>query len=131
MQQSDNCAALLAEIEAPLAELEALCARLEDALMGRRWNDLGEAVAHSRRLTHALQNAMEDAAAVRDESFDRGVTRRLRRLQAIRQNQMERLAQYHDAVGERLQLIGRWKSALKAMARGGSNARVSALNQLT
>jgi hypothetical protein len=97
--------------------------------MLRRWGDLEAAIADSRRITHALQNAMDDARSVRDAAFDAAVQRRLYYIHAIRQNQMERLQQYHDAVGERLRLVARWKSALKSLA--GRVRPSAALNQLT
>lgn len=121
---------LLGAVEAAVREMETLCGRAERALMMRRWDDLNETIADARRATHALQNAMEDAQNVRDASFDEGIMRRLRYVGAIRQNQMTRLQQYHDAVGQRLQLIARWKGALKSM-RGGRVPRISTLDSLS
>lgn len=86
--------------------------------MRRNWADMDAAIAESRRITHALQNAMADSADVRDETFDEGVTRRLHYVHAVRENQMTRLQQFHDAVGERLQLMARWKSALRSIGKG-------------
>jgi predicted outer membrane protein len=131
LPQSDNREALLAAVESALYELETLCVRLERGLMRRQWSDIDAAIADSRRITHALQNAMEDAASVRDREFDQRVMRRLSHVHAIRQNQMERLQQYQDAVSQRLQLIARWKGAVKSISRRGTRARVTALNQLT
>lgn len=111
--------------------MEMLCGRAERALMLRRWPDLDQTIADARRATHALQNAMEDASDVRDSAFDQEIMRRLRYVAAIRENQMTRLQQYHDAVGERLQLVARWKSALKSIAGRGPRKRLSALDQLS
>lgn len=132
MQQSANRDVLLGAVESALRELESLCGRLERALMRRSWEDLDAAIADSRRLTHALQNAMDEARAVRDGKFDEQVMHRLGYVHAIRQNQMARLQQYHDAVGERLQLIARWKAAVKSMGKGRAQTpRLRAVDGLT
>lgn len=107
----------LALVQATLSELEALCGRMERALSKRDWSEIQSAVADARRVTHALQNAMDDAAGVRTPAFDADVMRRLRYVGAIRDNQMKRLQQYHDAVGERLKTLARWKSALRSFAK--------------
>lgn len=111
--------------------MEVLCGRAERALMLRRWQDLDQAITDARRATHALQNAMEDASSVRDAAFDENIMRRVRYVAAIRENQMTRLQQYHDAVAERLQLVARWKSALKSIAGRTAPKRLSALDQLS
>lgn len=130
MQQSASREFLLGAVEASMREMEVLCGRAERALMMRRWEDLDQAISDARRATHALQNAMDDAESVRDAEFDDGIIRRVRYVGAIRQNQMTRLQQYHDAVGQRLQLIARWKSALKSL-RHGRAPRLSALDSLS
>lgn len=108
---------LLSAVETSLREVEGLCGRIERALMSRSWDDLSEAIADSRRLTHALQNAMDDAKEARDAAFDEVVFRRLRHVHVIRENQLARLQHYHNAVGERLQLVARWKSALRSIGQ--------------
>ena len=131
MQQSVNGEALLGAVEKELRELEALCGALERALMRRNWNELEAAIADSRRVTHALQNAMDDAVPVRDAHFDETVRRRLQYVVSIRNNQMSRLRQYQNAVGERLQLIARWKPALRSMAPPQAQPRLRALDTLS
>ena len=131
LQPSDNGEALLAAVETSLRELESLCGSIERALTRRLWNELDVAIADSRRVMHALQNAMDDAAGVRSAAYDETVFRRLRYVHTIRQNQMVRLQQYHDAVGERLALISRWKAAVRSMIRSGNVARLSALDGLS
>lgn len=111
--------------------METLCGRCERALMMRRWEDLDRAIADARRATHALLNAMDDASDVRDDAFDDGVMRRVRYVHAIRENQMTRLQQYHDAVAQRLQLVARWKSSLRALAQRTAPSRVSVLDSLS
>jgi hypothetical protein len=130
LQRSDNVDPLLEAIDSALRELEALCAMLERALVRRSWRDVERAIADSRRITHALQNAMEEAAHLRSAAFDEGVLRRLRHVYALRQNQMARLQQYRDAVGDRLKLTARWKAALRSMSTGRA-ARVQAVDGLT
>ncbi len=110
--------------------MEALCGRIERALMRRQWSDLEGAIADSRRVMHAFQNAMDDARTFRNRDFDEDVFRRLRYIQAIRQNQMTRLQQYHDAIGERLRLMARWKSALRSIASKLPPTGLAALNEM-
>ena len=122
---------MLQAVQTELAALETLCGQLERALMSRRWDLLETAIADSRRITHALQNAMDAAATVRTREFDDAVFARLRYVHAIRENQMARLQHYHTAVGERLQLLSRWKQALKSLGSRTSRTRLAALDQLT
>jgi hypothetical protein len=123
--------ALLQAIQTELAALEALCGQLERALMTRRWDALEAAIADSRRITHALQNAMDAAAEVRTKEFDDAIFARLRYVYAIRENQMARLQHYHSAVGERLQVVTRWKQALKTLGARRSTPRLASLDRLT
>ncbi len=132
MQQSVkvNYEPLLAAVEAELGALEALCGRMEAAMMRRRWADLDAAIVDSRRLTHALGNAMDEARGVRDEGFDRAVFQRIRYIHAIRQNQMVRLQQFNETVAERLRLMSRWKIALRTMSNPEQRrSRLASLNQ--
>jgi hypothetical protein len=133
LQPSDNRELLRTAVEHELRELETLCGNIERALMMRRWNELDAAIGDSRRVTHALQNAMDDAQAVRDDAFDEGVYRRLHYVDTIRRNQMARLQQYHDAVAERLQVLARWKSALRSIGKPGRGraSRLGTLDRLT
>ena len=127
----DNRHPLLGAVESAVRELEGLCGVIERALMQRRWDELEQAMNDSRRVTHALQNAMEEARDARDAAFDERTFRRLRHVHVIRENQMLRLQHYHQTVGERLQLVTRWKSALKSIAsRLPESTRLSALNDL-
>ncbi len=123
---------LLAAVEGHVGELEALCASIERALMRRNWSEMDAAISDSRRITHALQNAMDDAQGARSEAFDAAIMRRLRQIEAVRENQMTRLQQYQDAVGERLQVLARWKSALRSMSKpDASRSRLGCLDQLS
>ena len=127
----DKREALLGAVDGAVRELEGLCGTIERALMQCRWDDFEQAMSDSRRVTHAIENAMHDAAQVRDAAFDERIQRRLRHVHVIRENQMLRLQQYHQAVGERLHLVTRWKSAIKSIAaRLPEPVRISALNDL-
>ena len=128
----DSRDVLLAAVEEQTGALESLCGKLETALVRRRWDDLADAIADSRRVTHALQNALDDSRSVRSAEFDESIFRRIRYVFAIRQNQMVRLQQFNDAVTERLSLLARWKSAVRSMGSGRPPAsRLASLDQLT
>lgn len=101
---------------------------MERALQNRDWTEIEGAIADARRVTHALQNAMEEAAPVRTKAFDDHVRQRLRYVGAIRDNQMKRLEHYRDAVGDRLHLLARWRSAMRSMS--GRAASGPSLNDL-
>ena len=132
MLQSANREQLLADIERELRGLEMLCGRLEAALMRRDWAGLQASLTDSRRTTHALQNALDEAKDARDQQFDEAIFRRIRYVHAIRENQMVRLRKFHDAVGERLTLISRFKSAMRSMVpRRRASSRLGSLDQLT
>jgi len=132
LQPSDSRDLLLNSVDHELNALEALCGDVERALMHRDWIALERAIGDSRRVTHALENAMDDSTAVRDEGFNERVSRRLRYIEIIRANQMTRLQQYQDAVAERLRLLARWKSALRSMSRPeDARPRLGSLDRLT
>lgn len=117
MPQSDSRSdSRLAAVDSTLREIEVLCGRMERALQKRDWSEIDAAIADARRVTHALQNAMDDAAPVRNASFDEQIFQRLRYVGAIRENQMKRIEQYRDAVSERLHLLARWRSAIRSLA---------------
>lgn len=132
LPQLDSPELLLGAVETALRETEALCGRAERALMTRAWAELDQTVADSRRAAHALKNAMDAASGVRTTQFDETVMRRLQYVYAIRDNQMRRLQHYHDEVGARLQLVARWKAALRSLATAGATRpRLTALDRMT
>lgn len=118
-------------MQSELAALEAQCGLLERALATRDWERLGTAIADSRRITHALQNAFEDARPARDEHFDAQFMQRLRYVFAVRENQMARLQQYRAAVDDRLQTLSRWKHALRTIAKRTAPQRRAGLDRLS
>ena len=67
----------------------------------------------------------------RDARLDAVIAARLRHVEAIRSNQMERLRAYHDAVGERLQLANRWKVALKSVTKRRPRSSLASLDRMT
>ncbi len=97
------------------ARLEDLCGELEGALTAREWDLLAEGLLESRRVTHALQNAMEVVRAAGDEAFERSILERLHEVHARREDQLRRLQWYREAVGERLRTIGKWRRFARAI----------------
>jgi hypothetical protein len=120
LPQSANLDSRLLLVDSTLRDLETLCGRMERALQKRDWCEIDAATADARRVTHALQNAMEEAAPARNQPFDDHVLQRLRYVGAIRDNQMKRLEQYRDAVSERLHLLSRWKNAIRSLSMRSS-----------
>lgn len=110
-----------AAIEREVEELERLCVALEHDLVGGRWDDASQTLRDTRRVTHALLNAMDAAVPHRDEPFDAALTARVRRVFDMRDDQLSRLQEYHQQVGERLQTFSRWKSFARSI--GAKNAR--------
>jgi hypothetical protein len=109
--------ALRAAVEREVGELERLCRDMETYLVAGDWNSAGNALRDSRRATHAFLNAMEAAAAFRDEAFDAGVHARLRRVFDVRQDQLQRLEQFHEGVGSRLQTISKFKMYARSVGK--------------
>ncbi len=106
-------------VEREVAELESLCAVIEVALAQRDWGAFAEAMADSRRVTHAMSNAMDAAVPVRDADFDTAIFGRARRVYTIRENQVARLRSYNAAVGERLAQIGKVRRLARAINTKG------------
>ncbi len=110
--------------------LEAACAEFERALAARDWPEMDRALAQERRSRHGLQNAFEAAASVRDEAFDRELFKRVRYVYAVRENQLARLRQYRDQVGERLTLLSKWKQFARNFGKETPRGRLGPLDQL-
>lgn len=104
-----------------MAELERLCVALEHDLVGGRWDEASQRLRDTRRVTHALVNAMDAAAPYRNASFEEAVTERVRRVYDLRDDQLRRLQEYHDQIGERLHTFSRWKSFARSI--GAKSAR--------
>lgn len=131
LQQSVNRDERLLAVQFEVDALERLCADVELAMTAGRWSDLDIALRESRRVQHALQNAMHEAQTVRDEAFDATVQAKLRWIFTIRENQMARMTYYRDAISERLQSIARVKSVARRVGAQHAQPRLGNLNQLT
>lgn len=127
----DNGEELLRAVRAEVDALEALCGDVERAMMASRWEELGTALGDSRRVQHALQNAMHDARDARTDGFDAEIFQRLRRIFAVRENQMARLRQYQNAIGERLTAIARLKTVARRIGTAHAAPRLGVLNELS
>lgn len=131
MPPSAENVALRASVEREVEALEGLCAEIERALMGRDWDAFAVAMADSRRVTHAMQNAMDAAAPVRDAAFDEAIFGRARRVHAIRENQLKRLRTYNEAVAEKLGQIGNLKRFAKNIGAKNAPSRLGSLDRLS
>ena len=99
-------------------ELERLCLEIDAAITERDWKRLGAALADSRRVTHSVENAMDDAMPYRTEEFDTAVFARLRQIYAYREERMVTLQGVHDDIGDRLRQLSRWKGYARSIAGG-------------
>lgn len=122
MQASDNNDRRAA-VEREVRELERLCSVLEKALIGGEWDDASRALQDARRTTHAFRNAMEAAASSRDVEFDEAIYQRVKRVYDARQDQIERLSEYRDQIGQRLQTLSTWKIFARSIGAKNAPAR--------
>jgi len=104
-----------------VAEIERLCAEYANVITALDWRRIEANIADTRRTVHALQNAMHDATAVRDEAFDRAVAARMERVHAFRSAHLASMQAYRDDVAARIQTISRWKTYARAVV--GTAAR--------
>lgn len=121
---------LRAAVEREVTALEHLCDDMEAALAGRKWIALQRSFGDSRRLSHALKNALESAASVRDDTFDARIYARIRRIYAVRDDQLSRLRSYRDAVSERLQTIAKHKAFARAIGARGIQSRARLISEV-
>lgn len=121
---------LRAAVEREVAALERLCSEMEAALAGRKWIALQRSFGDARRISHALKNAMEHAAPVRDELFDARVRARVARVVAARDDQLARLRSYRDAVSERLQAIAKHKAFARAIGARDIRSRAHLISDV-
>lgn len=132
MRRGFHLSQLLAEpdatveaVERELRSLERLVAENERLLTARNWDGFEDNFRDQRRVTHALQNAMEEAGVDREGPYGQKVMKRLRYIYAVRQNQMERLKSYQGAIKERLNLLSRWKQAAAGWVKRRRDAGAS------
>ena len=114
-------------VESEVRELERLCNVLEAGLVAGDWVTAANALRDSRRTMHAFLNAIDAAAAVRDETFDRAIHDRMQRVFDVREDQLARLQTFHGQVGERLQALSRWKSFARSIGAPKNPPRKSVL----
>ncbi len=112
---------LLDRIVEHVTALERLCNEIERSLRQPDWQRLDAALADTRRTMHEFENAMGEAMSLRTSEFDRVIFARLQRVYAVRQEQMKRLQAIHDATGEKLRMLSRWKTYARSIA--GPDAR--------
>ena len=120
-----------AAVDREIASLEDLCADIERALTAKDWDAFAAVMAESRRVTHALQNAMDAAAPVRDAAYDAGIFGRAKRVHAIRENQLARLKTYNEAVAEKLGQIAQLKRFAKSVGAKDAPSRLASLDHLS
>jgi hypothetical protein len=123
--------ALRAAVDREIAALEDQCAEIERALTAKDWDAFAAVMADARRVTHALENAMEAAAPARDAAYDASVYERARRVHAIRENQVARLRTYNEAVAEKLGQIAQLKRFAKNVGAKSAPSRLASLDRLT
>jgi len=121
LQASDN--ARRGAVEREVVELERLCGVLERALVAGEWDDASSALRDARRTTHAFRNAMEAAGNSRDAEFDEAIYQRVKRVYDARQDQIERLTEFHDQIGQRLQTLSTWKIFARSIGAKNAPAR--------
>ena len=109
-------------------ELERLCLEIDASISERDWERLGAALTDSRRITHAVENAMADAKAYRTEAFDEAVFARLKQIYDYRQQRMQTLQAIHDDFGDRLRQLSRWKGYARSIAGGEKRRRSAGLD---
>jgi|GEM_PF-1115340 len=128
---SADPAALRAAVDREISALEDQCAEIERALTTKDWEAFAAVMADARRVTHALQNAMEAAVPARDAAYDRSVFERARRVHAIRENQVARLKSYNEAVAEKLGRIAQLKRFAKSVGAKNAPSRLASLDRLS
>ena len=127
---SEGSTLLLTEIEEQLAALEAACADAERILAADTPEGLERSIWDQRRLTHALQNAMDLAVQERTPEFDEAVRVRLRVIGLIRDRHIELLKGKREKVGHRLSTLTNWKRASRKWLTGYTTARGTGVDLL-
>lgn len=110
--------------------LSSLCEELDAGLNAQDWARMDRAIADSRRVTHALEEAMAEAAPYRDERFDGAVFRRLQEIYAYRDDRLKVLTSVHEELGERLRQLSRWKGYARSIGSHETPRGLSALDSI-
>ncbi len=112
---ADPAREALEVIAVAINELERLCLEVDGAIEARDWSRLATAIADSRRVTHAVENAMADGVAFRTPDFDKAAFERLQQVFSYRQERLESLQAIHEEIGERLKKLSLWKTYARAI----------------
>lgn len=93
-----------------------MCAPLAPLLERRDWKACEQLLSDMARARHALANAWESAQPARTPEFEREVRERVQRVLTYREWHLKRLLSRQEDIGDRLQLIARWKSYARSVA---------------
>jgi len=119
---------LLAEVEKELAALEAACAEGERALLVGNSEELDSSIANQRRLTHALQNAMDASKTVRTPEFNKRILDRIRLIGLTRDRHISTMRQQGEKIQEQLNTLTAWKRAARKWLTGFQERRTSGVD---
>ncbi len=122
--------ALLAAVSKELVGLEAACADAERIFMNGNLDKLDDSIMDQRRLTHALQNAMDSAQPARTPEFDEQVRSRLSFIGLARDRHIALMKRHQNEVTERLNTLTRWKRAARKWLNGYTTPRGTGLDQM-
>jgi hypothetical protein len=114
-----------------LDELEQLTSRAERELVALNWAALGVTLADQRRAIAALTNAVHATAALRNPQSREHVERRIKRIFAVRDNQLKRLVSFRDNVRQRLTTISKVKQARRSAGAYAQASRPLHLDSLS
>ncbi len=110
--------------------LSAMCEEIDAGLKAHDWARMDTAIADSRRITHALEEAMAEAGPYRDDRFDAAVFQRLQEIYSFRDDRLRTLTQFHEELGERLRQLSRWKGYARSIGSSEAPRGLSALDSL-
>jgi hypothetical protein len=112
---ADPAREALETIAVAINELERLCLEIDAAIAAQDWPRLSTAIADSRRVMHAVENAMAEGAAFRTPDFDKAAFERLQQVFSYRQERLDSLQAIHEEIGERLKKLSLWKTYARAI----------------
>jgi hypothetical protein len=132
LPQSDDAGGreALEAVAREITELGRLSVELDAALQARDWPRLDGAIADSRRVRHAMGEAMTAAAPYRDEPFDAAVFTRLQEIYAYRDDRLKALELVHSELGGRLRQLSRWKGYARSVGSKETRRGLSAIDSL-
>jgi len=123
---ADPARAALEAVAKEIKELERLCIEIDAAVVDEDWPRLNAAIADSRRVTHAMENAMAEAKPYRDATFDKAAFARLQQIYSYRQERMKVVEEIHNDIGDRLRSLSRWKGYARSIGGNRESTRRSA-----